>query len=110
MEEGLLIFNDKNFEKEVLKSDIPVLVDFWADWCIPCKMIAQAIEDISKSYRHKAKVGRLNVDQNPATAYKYNIKGIPTLLLFVNGNVKDQIVGAVSQAVIAQMIEQNTKK
>ena len=110
MEEGVLSFTDANFEKDVLKADIPVLVDFWAEWCIPCKMIAQAVENISKSYRHKAKVGRLNVDKNPATTYKYNIKGIPTLLLFVNGKVKDQIVGAVSQEVITQMIEQNTKK
>lgn len=110
MEEGVLSFTDENFEQDVLKSDIPVLVDFWAEWCIPCKMIAQAVENISKSYRHKAKVGRLNVDENPATTYKYNIKGIPTLLLFVNGKVKDQIVGAVSQEVITQMIEQNTKK
>lgn len=110
MEEGVLSFTDANFEKDVLKADIPVLVDFWAEWCIPCKMIAQAVENISKSYRHKAKVGRLNVDENPATTYKYNIKGIPTLLLFVNGKVKDQIVGAVSQEVITQMIEQNTKK
>lgn len=110
MEEGVLSFTDENFEKDVLKADIPVLVDFWAEWCIPCKMIAQAVENISKSYRHKAKVGRLNVDENPATTYKYNIKGIPTLLLFVNGKVKDQIVGAVSQEVITQMIEQNTKK
>lgn len=110
MEEGVLSFTDANFEIDVLKADIPVLVDFWAEWCIPCKMIAQAVENISKSYRHKAKVGRLNVDENPATTYKYNIKGIPTLLLFVNGKVKDQIVGAVSQEVITQMIEQNTKK
>ncbi|MDH5405148.1 MAG: thioredoxin [Candidatus Aminicenantes bacterium] len=110
MEEGVLSFTDENFEKDVLKADIPVLVDFWAEWCIPCKMIAQAVENISKSYRHKAKVGRLNVDENPAATYKYNIKGIPTLLLFVNGKVKDQIVGAVSQEVITQMIEQNTKK
>ena len=110
MEKGVLIFTDQNFEKEVLQSDIPVLVDFWADWCIPCNMIAQAIENISKSYQHKAKVGRLNVDENPVTTYKYNIKGIPTMLLFVNGKVKDQIVGAVPQEVISQMIEQNTKK
>ncbi len=110
MEEGVLSLTDENFEKNVLQSDIPVLVDFWAEWCFPCKMIAQAVENISRSYRHKAKVGRLNVDENPAITYKYNIKGIPTLLLFVNGKVKDQIVGAVSQEVITQMIEQNTKK
>lgn len=110
MEKGVLIFTDKNFEKDVLKSDIPVLVDFWADWCIPCQMIAQAIENISKSYRNKAKVGRLNVDENPDTTYRYSIKGIPTLLLFINGKVKDQIVGAIPEDVINQMVEQNIKK
>ena len=109
MEKGVLIFNDQNFEKEVLQSDIPVLVDFWADWCKPCEKIAKAIENISQSYRHKAKVGRLHVGENPTTRDKYKIMGIPTLLLFVNGKVKDQIVGAVPQEVITQMIEQNTK-
>ena len=88
-----LEFTDENFEKEVLESGIPVLVDFWAEWCSPCLMLAPIIEEINNEYKGKLKVGRLNVDKNPNTAVKYGIMSIPSLLLFKNGKVEEQIVG-----------------
>lgn len=97
--------NDRNFEQEVLQSDKPVLVDFWAAWCAPCRMIAPTVEQIAEQYAGRAKVVKLNVDENTQTSAKYNIKGIPTLLLFKAGAIKDQIVGATSRDVIAKMIE-----
>lgn len=97
--------NDQNFEQEVLQSDKPVLVDFWAAWCAPCRMIAPTVEQIAEQYTGRAKVVKLNVDENSQTSAKYNIKGIPTLLLFKDGAIKDQIVGATSRDVIAKMIE-----
>lgn len=96
---------DQNFEQEVLNSDKPVLVDFWAAWCAPCRMIAPTIEQIADQYSGRAKVVKLNVDENGGTSFKYNIKGIPTLLLFKGGIIKDQIVGATSKDTIAKMIE-----
>lgn len=97
--------NDQNFEQEVLQSDQPVLVDFWAAWCAPCRMIAPTVEQIADQYAGRAKVVKLNVDDNTQTSAKYNIKGIPTLLLFKDGAIRDQIVGATSRDVIAKMIE-----
>lgn len=91
------IFNDGNFEQEVLKSDIPVLVDFYADWCGPCKMMAPVVEKIAEKYAGKIKVGKLNVDSSPATASKYKVMSIPTFLIFKNGAVTGTLVGAVSQ-------------
>ena len=96
---------DQNFEQEVLNSDQPVLVDFWAAWCAPCRMIAPTMEQIADQYSGRAKVVKLNVDENGSTSFKYNIKGIPTLLLFKGGVIKDQIVGATSKDTIAKMIE-----
>ena len=96
---------DQSFENEVLQSNEPVLVDFWAAWCAPCRMLAPTIDEIANEYEGRAKVMKLNVDDNTETSSKYNIKGIPTLLLFKEGQLKDQLTGAASKAQIAQMIE-----
>lgn len=96
---------DRNFETEVLNSKIPVLVDFWAAWCAPCRMIAPAVEAIAEQYDGRVKVVKLNVDENMATAAMYNIKGIPTLLLFKDGAVKEQIIGSTSKETISRMID-----
>lgn len=96
---------DASFQEEVLDSDQPVLVDFWASWCAPCRMLAPTIDAVAKDFNGRAKVVKLNVDDNSETSAKYNIKGIPTLLLFKGGVIKDQIVGATSKDNIARMIE-----
>lgn len=92
--------NDGNFEQEVIKSDLPVLVDFWAEWCAPCRMIAPIVEDISIEFKDKLKVGKLDVDNNPQVSMNYGIRSIPTLLIFKNGVAEEQIIGAVSKKVI----------
>ena len=104
---NLLEFSDENFEQEVLKSDKVVLVDFWATWCGPCRMIAPAVEAIADQYVNRAKVGKLNVDQNLSVTSRYNIRGIPTLLLFKNGQIQEQLVGAASKDVIIKLIEKH---
>ncbi len=86
-------FTDQNFEKEVLKSELPVLVDFWAPWCGPCQMMAPIIEELAKELEGKVKVGKLNVDENPQMAEKYKVMGIPTLIYFQNGEVVKSITG-----------------
>ncbi|HEY2934262.1 MAG TPA: thioredoxin [Acidobacteriota bacterium] len=101
----VLDVTDTSFEQEVLKADKPVLVDFWASWCAPCRMLAPAVEAIADQYDGRAKIAKLNVDENSATSARYNIKGIPTLLLFKDGVIKEQIVGATSKENIAKMIE-----
>lgn len=98
-------FTDANFQQEVLNSDTPVLVDFWAVWCGPCKMIAPYVEEISGEYMGKVKVGKVDVDNNPQTAMTYGIRSIPTLLVFKGGKVVDQIIGAVPKNTIVQKIE-----
>jgi len=99
-------FTDENFEAEVLKSDQPVLVDFYADWCGPCKMMAPIIDEIANEFAGKVKVGKLNVDESPATAAKYRVMSIPTLLFIKNGQVVDTIVGAVPKAQVTEKLNQ----
>lgn len=95
---------DQNFETEVLKSDLPVLIDFWAVWCGPCRAIAPIVEQLAGEYEGKVKIGKLDVDENPDTAVKYGVRSIPTLLLFKNGQVVDTIIGAVQKNVIVHKI------
>ncbi len=101
-----LTITEENFEADVLKSDVPVLVDFWAEWCGPCKMIAPMIDAVSDEIGDSAKIGKCNLDEGQALAAKYGIRSIPTLLFFKNGEVKDQIVGAnVTQDQIKDKLE-----
>jgi len=95
-----IMLTDANFEQEVLKSDLPVLVDFWAEWCFPCKMIAPIIEELSAEFAGKLKIGKLDTDKNQSTAIKYGISGIPTLLLFKNGELVDRMVGLAPKYMI----------
>ncbi len=97
--------SDDSFEKDVLKSDTPVLVDFWASWCAPCKAISPVIDALAAEYDGKVKVGKLNVDENPATPGKYGVRGIPTLILFKNGTIVDQVVGAVPKNQLEGLIK-----
>ena len=96
---------DQSFEQDVLKSEVPVLVDFWAEWCGPCKMLAPAVEKVANEYEGKAKVVKLNIDDNNQVAQRYGIKGIPTLILFKNGSEADRTVGLTSKDNIARMID-----
>jgi thioredoxin 1 len=98
---------DDSFEQEVLSSEQPVLVDYWAEWCGPCKMIAPVLEEVAEEYGDKLQVVKLNIDENPNTPPKYGIRGIPTLMLFKNGNVEATKVGAVSKSQLTAFIDGN---
>ena len=104
MAENIHEFNDANFDAEVLKSDKPVLIDFWAEWCVPCKMIAPAVEEVANE-NEAVKFGKVNVENNPGIASKYGIRSIPTLLLFKGGQVAEKIVGAVSKETIQEFVD-----
>lgn len=102
---NVLTLEDASFERDVLKSDVPVLVDFWAPWCAPCRAIAPAVEELADTYAGKVKVGKLNVDDHPNIPQRYGIRGIPTLLLFKGGAAVDQIVGGVPKSKIEDMLK-----
>ena len=99
-----VVLNDENFAEEVLNSKVPVLVDFWAEWCAPCLMVAPAIEEISRKYAGRLKVGKLNVDENPLMTAKYGILSIPTFIIFKEGKVLDETAGAMSMAALEAKI------
>ena len=105
----MIEFTDGNFETEVVKSDKPCLVDFWAEWCGPCRMVGPVVEEIAKEYAGKLKVGKLNVDDNNKTAVQYGIMSIPSLLFFNGGKVVDQVIGAVPKKQLVQKIEKIVK-
>ena len=96
---------DSTFDEEVIKSEVPVLVDFWADWCAPCKMIAPIVEDLAEEYDGKVKFAKMDVDSNPKTPMTFGIRGIPTLIVFNGGSAVDQIVGAVPKGVLKDRLE-----
>lgn len=104
---ALLHFTDSSFKKEVLESELPVLVDLWAPWCGPCQMIAPIVEDLAKEYSGKIKIGKINIDENPAVPTQYGVMSIPTLMFFNKGKVIEQAVGALSKAELKKKIEHN---
>ena len=103
---NLVEITDDNFDTEVLESELPVLVDFWAEWCGPCKMISPIVEEIASDYNGKVKVGKVNIDYNQQVAMTYGIRGIPALLVFKSGSVANQIVGAVPKNHITQILDE----
>ena len=100
-----LTFSDNSFDTDVLNSEVPVLVDFWAEWCGPCRMMTPTIDALATEYDGRVKIGKLNVDENGGTAMRYNVRGIPTLLLFKGGKVVEQKVGAVGKTDVQKMID-----
>ncbi len=105
MSENVVVLTSENWKKEVIEADGPVLVDFWAAWCAPCRMVAPAVEEVADSFAGRAKVGKLNVDEHPEIAGEFGIRSIPTMLLFKGGQVVEQRLGALPKADIAKMVE-----
>ena len=103
--ENTLNFSDATFDQDVLRSDVPVLVDFWAEWCGPCRQMTPTIDALATEYDGRVKIGKLNVDSNNGTAARYNIRGIPTILLFKDGRVVDQKVGALPKSELTKMLD-----
>ncbi len=107
MSEHIHYVSDNSFEQEVLQADLPVLVDYWADWCGPCKMISPVLDEVAREYNGKLKVCKLNIDENQQTPPKYGIRGIPTLMIFKNGNVEATKVGALSKSQLTAFVDSN---
>jgi thioredoxin 1 len=107
MSEHVKDVSDSSFESDVLRSERPVLVDFWAQWCAPCRMLAPTVEAVAEKYAASASVVKLNVDDNPNVSQRYGIKGIPTLILFKNGKEEERVVGAASKEAISRMIDKH---
>jgi thioredoxin 1 len=107
MSEHVKETSDGSFEDDVLKSDRPVLVDFWAAWCAPCRMIAPTVEAVAEKYASNARVVKLNVDDNPSVSQRFGIKGIPTLILFKNGKEEERVVGATTEQAISRMLDKH---
>tara|TARA_B100000767_G_scaffold232174_1_gene223940 strand:+ start:224 stop:550 length:327 start_codon:yes stop_codon:yes gene_type:complete len=105
MSDNLVHVTDTSFESDVLQSEIPALIDFWAAWCGPCKMIAPLLEELSNEYAGRIKVCKIDVDSNPQTAAKYNVRGIPTLLVFKNGSIEATKVGALSKSQLVEFVD-----
>lgn len=105
--EAIVEVTDANFDQLVLKSDEPVMVDFWAAWCGPCRALAPIMDELALSYNGRVKIGKMDVDKNAATPQRYNVRGIPTLLVFKGGQVREQIVGYVSRDVIEKALDKN---
>ena len=101
----IISLNEQSWKNEVTNSELPVIVDFWAEWCAPCRMMAPVLEEISKEYKGKIKVGKLNVDENPTVAGEYRVMGIPTLLFFRSGKLVDKVVGVVPKKALQDKIE-----
>lgn len=108
MSDNIVPVSDDDFDQEVLQSDIPVLVDYWAEWCGPCKMIAPILDEIAGDYSGKLKIAKLNIDENPNTPPKFGIRGIPTLMIFKNGTVEATKVGALSKSQLTSFLDENT--
>jgi|ERR1700730_3992076 len=109
MSEQLKDVNDNNFEAAVLQSDQPVLVDFWAEWCAPCRMMTPIVESVAEKFQGTAKVFKLNVDDNPSVSQRFGIKGIPTLIVFKGGKEAERLVGATNEKAVTRLIEEQLK-
>lgn len=107
MEHAVATFTDAEFERTVLKSDVPVLVDFWAEWCAPCRALAPVVEEVAKNLAGKISVGKMNIDEHPNTPGKYAVQAIPTLLLFQKGEVVDKVVGLVNRSKLEEMLNKH---